>query len=146
MGMWPSITCKAGATQNSQVQNRRAGLVHCNEQAIIVMTHGAGVVGYKFNYVCHSEHLASKLRFGSHSTCSISFNALEVVQKLMDCRHLMTRFQQVQVKHYYHLANQCADLIALQQNVFSMTNFSEENFFITKKYHIVTKFIFRRYL
>ena len=30
----------------------------------------------------------------------------------------------------------------LQQNVTTVTNFSEENFFITKKYHIVTKFIF----
>jgi len=31
----------------------------------------------------------------------------------------------------------------LQQNVTTVTNFSEENFFVTKKYHIVTKFIFR---
>ena len=35
---------------------------------------------------------------------------------------------------------------SLQQNVFSVTNFSEENFFITKRYYIVTKFIFRHYL
>ena len=33
--------------------------------------------------------------------------------------------------------------LSLQQNVFSMKNFSEENFFVTKKYHLVTKFIFR---
>ena len=36
--------------------------------------------------------------------------------------------------------------LSLQQNVFSMTNFSEENFFVTKKYHLVMKFIFRHYL
>ena len=34
----------------------------------------------------------------------------------------------------------------LQQNVVSVTNFSEENFFLTKKYYIATKYIFRRYL
>ena len=33
-------------------------------------------------------------------------------------------------------------LKALQQNVTTVTNFSEENIFVTKKYHIVTKFIF----
>ena len=33
----------------------------------------------------------------------------------------------------------------LQQNIFSVMNFSEENFFVTKKYHIVTKFKFRHY-
>ena len=32
---------------------------------------------------------------------------------------------------------------SLQQNVTTVTNFSEENIFVTKKYHIVTKFIFR---
>ena len=32
--------------------------------------------------------------------------------------------------------------VALQQNVTTVTNFSEENIFVTKKYHIVTKFIF----
>ena len=35
---------------------------------------------------------------------------------------------------------------ALQENVVSVTNFSEENFFLTKKYYIATKYIFRRYL
>ena len=34
----------------------------------------------------------------------------------------------------------------LQQNVFSVTNFSEENFFVTKKYHLAMKFIFHHYL
>ena len=34
----------------------------------------------------------------------------------------------------------------LQQNVTIVTNFSEENFFVTKKYHIVTIFIFRHYI
>ena len=33
--------------------------------------------------------------------------------------------------------------LSLQQNVTTVTNFSEEKFFVTKKYHIVTKFIFR---
>ena len=33
--------------------------------------------------------------------------------------------------------------LSLQQNVFLVTNFSEENFFVTKKYHIVTKFKLR---
>ena len=31
---------------------------------------------------------------------------------LDDCRNLMTRFQQVQVKHCYRHANHCADLMA----------------------------------
>ena len=35
---------------------------------------------------------------------------------------------------------------SLQQNVFLVMNFSEENFFVTKRYHIVTKFIFCHYL
>ena len=30
---------------------------------------------------------------------------------LDDCRHLMARFQQVQVKHYYRQANRCTDLM-----------------------------------
>lgn len=50
MGMWLAITCKAGAKQNSQVRNRRAGFVRDNEWAIIVMTPGAGVVGYTIQF------------------------------------------------------------------------------------------------
>ena len=29
-----------------------------------------------------------------------------------DCRHLAARFQQIQFKHCYRQANQCADLLA----------------------------------
>ena len=34
----------------------------------------------------------------------------------------------------------------LQKNVTIVTNFSDENIFVAKKYPLVTKFIFRRFL
>ena len=54
---------------------------------------------------------------------------------------------------FHHPTNQTKDppyrpnqRFTLQQNVSIVTNFSEENFFITKKYHIVTKFKFCHYI
>ena len=49
--------------------------------------------------------------------------------------HLSTGFLNAELQANWHGTQ--------QQNVFLVMNFSEENFFVTKKYHLVTKFIFR---
>ena len=46
---------------------------------------------------------------------------------------------QFQAKFFYETVN----VYRLQQNVFLVMNFSEENFFVTKNLHLVTKFEFR---
>lgn len=44
------------------------------------------------------------------SQCYYENNGLSLI--LDDCKHLMSRFDHVQVNHIYHQANSCADALA----------------------------------
>ena len=59
---------------------------------------------------------------------------------------LFSDFFSFEFLSWSYLAKRLYLVEGLQQNVTIVTNFSEENFFVTKKYHIVMKFIFRHYI
>ena len=96
-GNWVvGFTRHVGATNSFPVElwGLRDGLVLCSSLNIPCLTIeiDAKVIVDVFQNSAYINHIISPI--------------------LDDCRHLMTRFQQVQLKHCYRQANQCADLMA----------------------------------